>query len=214
MRFAVQCFHIVFYYILMNSFLSNPYIHIFHYCFSYTPNVTTLCAVDIPLFLRSLLMLPSLISTASTSLLNFFFVSLQILHRSVFFRFLIGQDDLIHYFKSCLFTHCLDLTDDLADKAFLNQFRCQVCIQYNGNVIIRSSDSKSFCLCHSQSARSSSVKRCYLCPLPIKLIERSVSFSSCHCLRCPSIFSKRCFDLAQASYHISVRRYVSCGLKL
>ena len=43
---------------------------------------------------------------------------------------------LIHHLKSGFLAHGLDLADDFIDKAFLNQFRCQVGIQNNGHIVV------------------------------------------------------------------------------
>ena len=43
---------------------------------------------------------------------------------------------MIHNLESSLFTHGLDLADDLAVEAFLEKLRCQCCIENNGHGIV------------------------------------------------------------------------------
>ena len=45
--------------------------------------------------------------------------------------------DLIHYFKSSFFSHGLDLADDLSYKTFFDQFRSQIGIQNNCDIVVR-----------------------------------------------------------------------------
>ena len=42
---------------------------------------------------------------------------------------------MIHDFESGFFTHCLDFGNDLTDKAFFYQFRCQIGIKDNGCLV-------------------------------------------------------------------------------
>ena len=54
---------------------------------------------------------------------------------------------MIHNFKTSLFTHGLNLTDQLTYKTFFDQFRSQSCIHNNCHVVIPLGH-KAFCLRH------------------------------------------------------------------
>ena len=49
---------------------------------------------------------------------------------------LAGNHDLVGYLEICLFPHGLHLADDLADKALLDQFRCELGVQHYGDGIV------------------------------------------------------------------------------